>query len=336
MKQWLSQTYGVFAMFAEQDGFLREIDSRHFPSAHDFLDISRERFALGFFTHAIAPAAEAYRRLDAVSEKSLAAAMLYQCYLQAGRPDSAALWLSRAALADPRFKAQAAAFYQAAGYLDKADSLIAAMPPCVMRDTLALRQLLFKGNVRRAQELSRGLKGDRDAAILWRARTSVFSGNGGELAGWIDTVLFKSSWEYAAELLGYRYKLEVLRDAPSALSDFGAIAYAVWLGKPQKAAMRSLAAYPPAVREMLVCELVAALAVKNLLAEAQKAASQVPLSQAGPELRYYWGDILIKQGAVGEGRTVLEQLILSHPDDVFALKGKVILVNLKKSGNIFP
>jgi tetratricopeptide (TPR) repeat protein len=329
IRQWLSHAYGSFALFTEETDLVRELDSRHFPTAGVFLAMARDRFAQGFFSPAVVPAMEAYRRCDAAPEKSLAATIVYQCYVRLGKTDDAALWLSRASLSDTRFRAQAIAFLQDAGYLDKADSLMATLPAGLARDTLALRRALRSGSVPRARELAQGIK-DRDAALAWKVRTAVFSGNGADLDGWIDTVSFKPGWEYAREMLGYRYKLEVLKDAPSAYQDFGALEYAIWLNQPIKAAALPFSGYPPAARQMLVCELVSALCEKKLLAEAQKAATQVPSGEAGPELQYYCGDILIRQGSVPEGAKILEQLVLAHPEDVFSLKAKVILKNLKR------
>lgn len=329
IRQWLSHVYGSFAMFTEETDLVRELDSRRFPTGNVFLAMARDRFAQGFFSPALVPAMEAFRRCDAAPEKSLAATIAYQCFVRLGKTGDAALWLSRASLSDARFKAQAIAFLQDAGYLDRADSLMAALPLGTGRDTLALRRALRSGNVPRARELAQTIK-DRDAAVAWKIRTAVFSGNGADLDGWIDTVSIKPGWEYAREMLGYRYRLEVLKDAPSVYQDFGALEYAIWLNKPEKAAALLFGGYPPAARQMLVCELVAALCEKKLLAEAQKAAAQVPQGEAGPELQYYCGDILIGQGSVAEGTKILEQLVLTHPEDVFALKAKIILKNLKR------
>jgi len=329
VRQWLSHAYGSFAMFTEETDVVRELDSRHFPSAGVFLAMARDRFGQGFFADALEPAMEAYQRIESGQEKSLAATIVYQCYQRLGKTGEAALWLPKASLSDARFKAQAVAFLQDAGYLDKADSLLATLPAGLGRDTLALRRALCAGDAARARELAQAIK-NPDAAMLWKARTAVFSGNGQDLDGWIDTVSFRPGSEFAREMLGYRYKLEMLKDAPNAYKDFGALEFSLWLGQPLRAAGLSLAGYPAAARQMMVCDLVAALCEKKLYAEAQKAAAQVPQAEAGAELQYYTGDILIKQGSAAEGAKILEQLVLSHPEDVFAVKAKVILKSLKK------
>jgi hypothetical protein len=331
IKQWLSRAYGSYSMFTEETDLLRDLDTPHFPSGREFLNVARERFGMGFVAEAVVPAMEAFRRCPAAAEKSLAATIVYQCYLRIGKSADAALWLPRTELSDPRFRAQAVGFLQRAGLLDRADSLAAGLPPSVSRDTLAVRQALFTGNLMRAADLSAAIRGDRDAAAIWKIRTSVFSGRADTLEGWIDTLTVRPGWEYGREILAYRYKLELLKDSPEACGDFGAAEYALWLGQPKRAATTPLAAFAPMARQMLACDVVAALLEKNLADDAAKTVSQIPPDQSGPELTFYRGDILIRQGSIAEGSKVLEQLMLSHPGDVFAIKAKLILAHLELS-----
>jgi hypothetical protein len=330
LKAWLATVYADFGMYGEEDAVLFELDSKRFPSADAFLVSAQQRFSRRLFPQCITPAAAAFQRAGDQAKKSLAAAILYQCYLHSGTSDSASFWLSRASFSDPRLKAQAAAFLQEAGYLDRADSLIATLGQSVTRDTLVLRQVLLSGEPARAAGLAAKLTRDKDAAALWRVRTAVFSGNGAELAGWIDTVRFGPSGGYGAEVLSYRYKLERLKDAPEAMADFGAVEYCVWRKRPETVATRAFQAYPPAVQELLVCDIVKALADKRLFGDALKCAAQVPLEGAGAEFVYTYAEVLIRQGSVDEGSRILEKLMLSHPQDVFSGKARLLLLGLKK------
>ena len=310
---------------------LRDLDTPHFPSARDFLGMARERLAMGFVSDAVAPATEAFRRCTDPREQSLAAAIVYQCYMKMGKNADAALWLPRARLSDPRFRAQAAAFLQRAGFLDKADSMIAGLPASVVRDTLAVRQALFAGDLVRAAGSAAAIRGDRQAQTVWRIRTSVFLGRADSLEGWIDTVAVMPGWEYGREVLAFRYKLEVLRDSPDALKDFGAVEYALWLGRPKKAAAVPLSAFASGARRMLACDIVAALLEQDLVDDAAKVLSQVGTSETSPELEYLRGNILIRQGDSGRGAAVLEKLVLSAPGDVFAIRAKQLLSRLGKA-----
>jgi tetratricopeptide (TPR) repeat protein len=329
IKGWLLRVYEYSSMFAEAVDLLRELDTPRFPSARDFTGLARERLALGLVSEAVTPAEEAYHRSRDAEEKALAAAVAYQCYVKMGRNEAAAQWLPRAELSDPRFRAQAAAFLQRAGLLDKADSLIAGLPASLGRDTLMIRQALFTGDLAAAAQRAAALQGDRQARVIWKIRTSVFLGRADSLQGWLDTVTVASSWEYGREALAFRYKLEVLKDSPpDALGDFGAVEYALWLGRPKKAEAVPLSGREPAVRRMLACGIAAELLAQDFVDDAAKVLAQLPASDTTPELSYYRGEILIRQGFPAKGAEVLNRLVLSNPGDVFALRAKRLLLRI--------
>jgi tetratricopeptide (TPR) repeat protein len=336
LKQWLSRAYASCGLFAQQDSLLVQLDTKQFPSAQDFLDAAEERFSRGFVSEAVFPATRAWARLaDAdTAARSLAATMLFQCYRTALRPDSASYWLSRASLSDERFRISAVAFLQSAGMPDRADSLMTGIRPSFARDTLMIRRLLYAGDPKGAYARSAGVTRPRDAAVLWKARTALFSDNAADLDGWIDTVSFSPSSSAGEEMLTYRYRLSVLASsaasAPQALRDFGTIAYALWCGKPDKASSVGLSSYPRPVREMLTCDIVRAYARTKRFDSARAAAEAVGLDSAGGELRYYYADVCIQQGYFDKGAAVLEQLMLADPNNVFSGRARLLLGSLKK------
>jgi Tetratricopeptide repeat len=336
LKQWLSRAYASAGLFAQQDSLLVQLDTRQFPSAQDFLDAAEDRFSRGFVSEAVFPATRAWGRLaDAdTAARSLAATMLFQCYRTALRPDSASYWLSRASLSDDRFRISAVAFLQSAGMLDRADSLMAGIRPTFARDTLLIRRLLYAGDPKGAYARSAGITRPRDAAAaaVWKARTALFSGNAADLDGWIDTVSFSPSSPAGEEILTYRYRLSVAStaaSAPEALRDFGAIAYALWCGKPDKASLVGLSPYPRPFREMLLCDIVRAYGRAKRFDSARAVAEAAGLDSAGGELRYYYADVCIQQGYFDKGAAVLEQLMLADPNNVFSGRARLLLGSLK-------
>jgi hypothetical protein len=335
IRQRLSRAYAAFALYAQQDSLLTLLDTKKFPSTQEFLDAATERFSQGFVSEAVYPAMKAYTRLTDTAARSLAATMLFQWYRQDRRSDSASLWLARASLSDERFKVIAIGFLQSAGMLDKADSLMTTLRPSLTRDTLMLRALLFAGNAKAAYARCGGIPFPRDEAVLWKTRTALFSGNGADLIGWIDTVTFAPASPLGEEVLSYRYRLEVLASAPQAMQDFCAMAFALWRGRPDKAAVPHFSAYPRPVREMLVCDIVKGLIGVRRFGEARDVAAAFGLdsagvNSAGPELRYYHAKILIQQGLIDQGAAALEQLMLAYPHDVFSGRARLLLASLKK------
>jgi hypothetical protein len=335
LKQWLSRAYASFALFVQQDSLLEQLDTKKYPSAQDFLDAATERFSQGFVSEAVVPALRAYERLGSPGDaaaRSLIATMLFQWYRSALKPDSASFWLARASLSDERFKVTAIAFLQSAGILDRADSLRATLRPSLSRDTLLLRQMLFSGDAKGAYARAGSLPLSHDAAVLWKTRTALFSGNGADLYGWIDTVSFTAASESGEEIMSYRYRLDVCASAstPQALQDFCALSYSLWRGKPDKAAASGLSVYPREVREMLVCDIVKAFIRLRRFGEAQAATAAFDIDSAGPEMRYYSADVCIRQGFIDKGAAILEQLMLASPNDVFSGRARILLANLKK------
>jgi hypothetical protein len=335
VKRWLSRAYASAALFAQQDSLLTSLDTKNYPSGQDFLEAATERFSQGFVAEAVVPALRAYDRLGrGDAGKSLAATMLFQWYRQALMPDSASHWLARASLSDDRFKVTAIAFLQSAGMLDRADSLLGTLRPSLTRDTLALRRMLFAGDAKGAYAAAGRLALSRDAAVLWKTRTAIFSGNAGDLCGWIDTVSFAAGSEGGEELLSYRYRLDVLASStapsPQALQDFCSLSFALWHGKPDMASVQRLAAYPREVRELMVCDIVKAYGRLKRFVEALSAATAFGIDSAGPELRYYYADLCIRQGFLDKGAAILEQVMLANPNDVFSGRARILLANLKK------
>jgi hypothetical protein len=193
-----------------------------------------------------------------------------------------------------------------------------------------LRALLFAGNAKAAYACCKGISLPRDERVLWKTRTALFSGNGADLMGWIDTAAFTPGSPGGEEVLSYRYRLEVLASAPQALQDYCAMAFALWRGRPDKAAVPGFLAYPRPVREMLVCDIVKGLTGMRRFGEARDAAASFGLDSAGPELRYYHAEILIQQGFLDQGAAALERLMLAYPHDVFYGRARLLLASLKK------
>jgi hypothetical protein len=331
VKRWLSRAYASLALFAQQDSLLLQLDTKKFPSGIDLFDAATERFSQGFVADAVFPARAAWVRLPDPSAKSIAATMLFQWYRSAARPDSASLWLTRASLADERSRVAAIAFLQSAGMIDKADSLMAGLRSAVSRDTLLLRRMLFSGDAKAAYARINVLSLPHDAFVLWKIRTALFSGNAADCAGWIDTVSFAAASEAGEEIMSYRLRLELLATArPGAMQDFCSLSYALWAQKPEKADTLRLAPCPRELRDLLASDIIREFVRLGRFAAAQAVAVASGIDSAGPELQYYYADVLIKQGLYDRGIKVLEKLLLGFPADVYAARARILLSGLRK------
>jgi hypothetical protein len=339
-KQWISGTYNRFGLYDEEIDVLVSLDSKNYPSVHDLLESARQRFSQRLFAQVIRPAQQAYARSATASQKALCALLLYQSYAQTERNDSAALWLARVPLAQELNKAEVITFFQHSRYFVKADSLIATLPPSFMRDTLAIRQMLFNGNMKGAADAAARMlqaqsrdKDNRNESLLWRIRALIFGGAVGTALPLLDSINFTPSMNWAEEFLSDKYALYMIQGFPSAWKDFGSLRYASWAQQPD-IALRALGSQelencPAGVKELLIIDGAKTLSAGKLFSEARKILERIALSAATAEHRYYYAESLLNTGAPEQARQVLEELVLKCPGDVFSEKARIVLLRLQ-------
>jgi hypothetical protein len=124
-----------------------------------------------------------------------------------------------------------------------------------------------------------------------------------------------------------------MEDFPEAWGVFGAVAYGAWLEQPERAltalTSASLDGFPVSVRQLLILDAAKALAQGKLYAQARALMERIPDSVASPEFRFNYAGVLINLGDGDSARKVLNELVLSRPDDVFAGKARIVLIGLE-------
>jgi tetratricopeptide (TPR) repeat protein len=341
-KQWISNVYFRAGLYDEEVTVLLRLETPNQPSADGLFACASRRFSNRLFTAALRPALLAYSRLHDDNLRSLCAMMLYRCFALMGNDDSAAIWLGRVP-ARREVKAEAAAFFQRTGDLAKADSLLAALPPSLTKDTLMVRQMLFTGNPKAAADYcarragQTGAEGRRDL-LFWRMRSLLFGGRPQAADALADSIDFSPDMDGATAFLFLKYMLNSIRKTPAAGAVFGELAYGAWLKRPERAlrALQSPAidACPADVGQLLFSMGVKALIDGKMFAGARTLIDRAGGSSAGPELRYYLGDVLLNQGDIDTAAAVFEELLLTYPGDVFSEKARILLneMHAEKSG----
>ena len=341
-KRWISNVYFRAGLYDEEVNALLRLETPSQPSAEELFACASRRFSNRIFSTALRPARLAYSRLHDDNLSSLCALMLYRCFALMGKDDSAAIWLRRVP-ARREDRAEAAAFFQRTGDLVKADSLLAALPSSLTRDTLMVRQMLFTGNPKAAADYCARWAGEKltvdgRGLLFWRMRSLLFSGRAQAADALADSIDFSPVMDGATAFLFLKYMLNSIRKTPAAGTVFGELAYAAWLQRPERAlrALQSSAidVFPADVRQLLYCMGVKALIDGKMFAGARTLIDRAGGSSTCTELRYYLGEVLLNQGDVDSAAAVLEELILTYPGDVFSEKARILLnvLHAEKSG----
>ncbi|MBD3391588.1 MAG: hypothetical protein GF418_06020 [Chitinivibrionales bacterium] len=334
--RWLAHTYARFELFENEIETIVEAAPDSRAAGAQLLLVARRRFSRGRFNEAIAAARPAHRFLGGHPSAKECAVLLYHAFARTGPPDSAIAWFDRADLSDARSVATVVALYQEAGLFSEADSLIRALPPSAARDTLAFRQRIFMNRLQEARDLvlkrtaMRHWARLKDDAVLWKTRTAVYGGDLAAAIGHIDSTSIRPSWEAAHEMLTHKYVTQVFRSAPDAFGTWGRLARVLYAGKPELMLDDTLGRHEPAaVRELFAVTLAEALIRKRFFSEAAAVLSRVPREEATPRVAYFLAESLLMQGEVDRAKSILENLVVEHPHDVFSSKARMYLQGLE-------
>jgi hypothetical protein len=255
--------------------------------------------------------------------------------METGQPDSAVAWFPRASIKDMRIIGRAVTMYQSAGLLTRADSLINLMGSSVARDTLMIRQMIFKGKPDEARSLAAGntikkhWAGVRSERWLWMTRVNVFNGELAAAAACIDSAGFDADWHAAREMLEHRYASAVFMSAPELFGAWGKMMLAAYQGHPETIADTIASLNPEkSVREYMLAALARAL----LDAGMYDRCTQVISGKSGTEPSYrlilLCAEACIMQGKNEEAVRMLENIVLECPDDIFSDKARMYLLGL--------
>jgi hypothetical protein len=336
LRGWLEGTFSRYGLFDEQLRTLVAFDSDERPVGEKLVRLARRHLAQKRYAEAAWAARLALPRIDNRQLKNFCITALYESYRSLGKTDSAALWLERSPLARGSAAGPAVVFYQDAGMLARADSLLRGLKKGTVRDSLEVRQLLLEGQVDSAAgSAGRMVKAShwreaRQNALIWVLRTGLYTGNIEGYKRVADSLAFDPSWDYAAEVLRYRYWYERLKADPAALRDWGPFEYALYRGSPASAAsgMR-MEGYAGPSAQMFVVRLVREFLARGDLAAAARQAQGIDVKHAVPAEAYYCAEILVLQGELEKAVGVLERLILEHPGDIYSSKARLLLLKVQ-------
>ncbi|KMQ52578.1 hypothetical protein CHISP_0347 [Chitinispirillum alkaliphilum] len=332
VRNWIADYCMRKGYFHKELEITLALETSSSPVAHRLWRSAQDHFGAKRYSLAVKSGTEAYQRLQSDSVRAAVAAVMYQSYINLSENDSALGWLKLADLSREEHTVQAAALYQYTGHLQNALELIGNLEPSFTRDTLLLRQYLFKGEVERASGMAKNLSVDwrrnaRDGA-LWEARVALFQANIADASELFDSIPFFSLWNNMKEVLNSKYWLRQLRNSENALHTWALMQYDFFLGDLDGASLLlGESSLPSEFRQMLLTQLV-----KRYLeaGEPQKALSAIR-DGAKPdvaELLYYKARAMKKSGDLESAETVLQNILLQFPMDIYSQKARVMLLKL--------
>ncbi len=337
LAEWLSSVYDRYGLYDEEIALITRLGSGLRSEGRMLLLSAKRRFSQQLFRQAVEAALPAYQALRTDSQKKEAAVLLYHAYTQLSHADSALFWFDKADVDDIGGIGQAVVLYQRATMFAKADSLLRTLPESMVYDTLAVRQLLFRNQPDRACALASQVTQKktwshfRDESVVWQVRTAVFAGKMQLAQAHLDTARIMPSSEYAQELLRHKLVLIRLKTDPAAFPVWARIQYARYVEQPamlpDSAAIVSASAV---ARELAAPAAVTMLLEHNRVEAARAVCDGVTEKEASPEIWYLFAQTLLRAGELDRARSVLEQLLLDHPEDVFSEKARIYLMKLER------
>jgi hypothetical protein len=201
------------------------------------------------------------------------------------------------------------------------------------RDTLEVRQRLFAGDIKGANDLvcvGRGWMDHPRESLLWKARCLVFGGRYDDLSSLIDTIRLDPAWEYSRELLDYRYYMKLLSGSNGALEAWSAIECDLYTGKREQALQTIKGrVLPDDLRMALLSRITRETKIRNDTALIRRIFEEQGAPVDSPELLYLYAEALANAGNGAQAQELLLRLIRDFPGDVFSQKARILLVKLR-------
>jgi tetratricopeptide (TPR) repeat protein len=330
LRSWASDKYDELGMYDREVQVLISLETKFSSVTEELIEIARRCFENRQFTNVILPAREAYKRLPEGEHKNYVASLVYNSFNEIGLRDSAFIWMSRVKQWSIPERTRAASLFQESGQFQKSQNCIDSLSPSLSKDTLSIRQLLFTGDKKKADELAFRsvslLSKSRQDAAVWRARTLLFSSSAERLRTLLDSVLIDPSWRCAGELLSYRYWIRRLENSDESLAAWMQIEYNCFIGKPEKGSEIILnGKLDKDSRWRLAIRVSEALLGKNRITESRKLLDGCSEGETSAEFLFCKSETLLRSGDYEGARRILQHIIMDFPDDIFSSKARLVL-----------
>jgi len=335
LRDWLFRAYDRLDAGTEQLALLLSLETANAPIEPFLVLLLKRQFFKNNHEVVIAAAKEILKRNPSPQNYAFANNALFNAYMELGYRDSSLQWLekSQAAITNPDI----IALYQDGGFLEKSDTLIKNCFNPVSRDTLSIRQFLMSQQLQKARsvlyEIEKkptwtGLKKEYD---LWRGRTALFTGDFAVFKTILDSLNYSPQWEYAPELLSWQLSYETLKQSPLLLEAWSKTAYYSFCNNVEKSGqpLEQLPDLTTRPAQFLLFSVIHDLLKNGYIAQAKRLLNRLDPQTSSPEQTFLTGEILLHEGAIEEAMGLFKNLILSHPNSIYASQARLLLISDK-------
>jgi len=334
LRKWFADRYAFFEMFDKELEILTSLRPSGITSniSTDLTDLARERFIREQYLGALQAAKEARKYSENKKTESDAAALIYQSFLALRMADSASAWIKYADLSSEKQIAAAIVLYQQSAQLQQAEILLDKINSSVTKDTLLIRQELYSGNPQNAALMLkklRFLKNEPYDFLLWNIRLNLYAKKTGDALPLLDSIPAPAKFCQAAELIMYKYQIEVLQDCPEALEAYALIEYNIYLGN-LKDCIQILGKSSAAADclQFLSLRISRAMNEKNMITDALRILNGFDELQVSAEFLYFKALYLYKTGQIDTSKSLLERLMFDFSNDIYSGKARLLLSEL--------
>jgi hypothetical protein len=332
--QWIAGVYAQHDLTQDEIRILERLPKTSGSIIARFLEIASIQYRKGSHGEAIQAARAAYERAPGAHSKKEAAFIICRSFERIGRLDSAIAWLDLSDYSTEEGMIEAVVLYQKAGKMNDAQAMIGKLPQSYVRDTLAIRQLLYRGDTAAAfaaaEDIGKRWTGYPEA-VLWKVRCLSFCGRVDAVGALIDTLSINPSWMASRELLDYRYYWNVLSRSAEGEAVWSRIEYDLYIGRSTHAVeIIGNSSLPDDVRTVVVLRVLGGLKAAGEIALLERMFLSYGSLASDPEVLYLYAEMLASsQRNKAKAEELLFKIINDFPATIFAEKARIMLSQLR-------
>jgi hypothetical protein len=256
------------------------------------------------------------------------AELVFQSCAILNRPDSALLWISRIKNLSGIDAVGVIPFLQKNEALQKSGELISLLPGSFKKDTLQIAQHICRGEL--SEALDRVVKSQfaaehSEELRFWMLRIYLFSNNLTSFTRLLDSLKTDPHPAYSAEMLQYRYWVQLLNHDTDLLALWSTIEYNNFMGKPA-ASGAALCSQPG---DDVLFRALLLWVVKETIRQTPEHAAELFLRcnivGYSAEFDYLKAEAFALAGKRAAAREIAESLLLKYPGDIFAQKARLLI-----------